>query len=171
MKLRPRSQIGNTAIILLTFSIVATACEVEFTPDIEPLVIEEAGDQPFAEDSTSPLLQVSPIPVAPTPLPYRPGFKGAEDLDCEEPKVDDPVYGYCKIPGTEQYYIWTPCVESCPESPYSGALIKRVEDSLQFQEFRLLIDGRDMAQSQRDDFRIVGVGLGFGELLRSRWGW
>jgi hypothetical protein len=156
---------GNSVSILLAFSLVAAACEVEFTPDIEPLVIEEAGEQPFAEDYSSPLPQVSPVPIAPTPLPYRPGFKGAEDLDCQEPMVDDAVYGYCKIPGTQQYYIWIPCVESCPESPYRGALVKRVEDSLLFQEFRLLIDGRDAAQSTRNDFRIVGVGLGLGELL------
>lgn len=165
MRLRPRSLLGNTVSILLAFSLVATACDIEFTPDIEPLVMEEAGDQPFADEFTTPLPQVSPIPIAPTPLPYRLGFKGAEDLDCQEPMVDDAVYGYCKIPGTQQYYIWTPCVENCPESPYRGVLVKRVEDSLKFQEFRLLIDGRDTAQSTRDDFRIVGVGLGLGELI------
>lgn len=150
---------------MLAFSLVITACDVKFTPDIEPLVMEEAGDQPFAEEFTTPPPQVSPIPIAPTPLPYLPGFKGAEDLDCQEPMVDDAVYGYCKIPGTQQYYIWTPCIESCPESPYRGVLVKRVDDSLMVQEFRLLIDGRDSAKSTRDDFRIVGVGLGFGELI------
>ena len=161
-----RTQIVKNAISLsLVFSILLTACKVQFNPDIEPLILEEAPDQPFAEDPTSSLPQVSPIPIAPTPLPYRPGFKGAEDLDCQEPMVDDPVYGYCKIPGTQQYYIWTPCVESCPESPYRGVLVKRVDDSLLFQEFGLLINGRDAAQSTRDDFRILGVGLGLGELI------
>lgn len=79
--------------------------------------------------------------------------------------VDDAVYGYCKIPDTKQYYIWTPCVESCPESPYRGSLVKRVDDSVLVQEFALLINGRDTARSSRDDFRIAGVGLGFGELI------
>jgi hypothetical protein len=163
--LRPILIIRKAISLMLVSSLLLTACDIEFTPDVEPLILEDAPGQSFAEDPTSAHPEVSPIPIAPTALPYQPGFKGADDLDCQEPMVDDAVYGYCKIPGTQQYYIWTTCVESCPESPYRGTLVKRVDDSLLVQEFVLLINGRDAAKSSRDDFRIAGVGLGLGELI------
>jgi hypothetical protein len=79
--------------------------------------------------------------------------------------LDSEVYGYCQIPGTDQYYIWIPCVEGCPDSPYYGTLIKRVDSSSVVQEFMTLAKERDTAASTQEDFMFTGVGAGLGELI------
>lgn len=162
--MRPISILGNVMSLAVISSILLTACEVEFTPSIAPLELSTAEAVPFGEVPVQASPQVSPIPVAPTAIPVLPDFEGAEDLDCEEPMLDDPLYGYCQIPGTKQYFIWIPCVEACPESPYEGVLVKRVAEA-DVHDFQLLADQRADAESSQKDLMAVGVTAGIGDIL------
>lgn len=100
----------NSVSFLILFSIVLTACDVAFTPDIEPLVIEEPGDQLFIEDgivkdtSTEELSQ---------------GSVNDDDTVSEFISTDaialcggglswgDETLGMCLAPGGDTYFIWT----------------------------------------------------------------
>ena len=141
-----------------------SACEVEFTPSIAPLELLTAEAVPLGELPAPLGPAASPIAVAPTAIPILPQFEGAESLDCEEPMRDDPLYGYCQIPGTKQYYIWIPCVEECPESQYEGVLVKRVAES-DVHAFQLLADQRADAEASQKDLMAVGVTAGIGDIV------
>lgn len=162
--MRPITIVRNALSLMLASSLILSACDIAFTPDVKPLELLTAEAVPLGDLPTQPAPQASPIPVAPTAIPVQPDFKGAEDLDCEEPMRDDPLYGYCQIPGTKQYYIWIPCVEACPESEYGGVIVKRVAES-DVRDFQLLADQRADADSSQKDLMAVGVTAGIGDLI------
>ena len=91
------------------FSLVVTACEVGFTPDVEPLVIDEAGDQPFQDPSIQEAESVDEIDdEEPEPSSGFEGFTSADAIAiCEEREYfGDENVGMCLAPGGESYYVW-----------------------------------------------------------------
>jgi len=156
-----RTTARQGTILVALFSLTSCA----FEPAITPIPWPTVPGQSFGQSGSPPAPGVSPIPIAPTPGPARMAFQGAEDLDCGSPQVDDPRYGYCSIPGTNQYYIWVPCEGPCPDSPYLGMQVRRVDDSSELQRFINLANQRSNSRESEGDFRVVGVGLGLGEAI------
>ena len=138
-------------ILVVLFSLTSCA----FEPSITPIPWPTVPGQSFGQSGSPPAPGVSPIPIAPTPGPARMAFQGAEDLDCGSPQVDDPRYGYCSIPGTNQYYIWVPCEGPCPDSPYLGMQVRRVDDSSELQRFINLANQRSNSGA---GFGLGGIG-------------
>ena len=153
------------AVITVLLATSVAGCEIGFTPELTPVEWQTSEPSGLGQGSTLPSPQLSPIPLAPTSLPPKLEFDGVEDLEGGEPMLDNDVYGYCKIPGTNQYYIWIPCVEACPDSPCYGTLVKRVDESTVVEEFRTLAKEWDAAKATQDDFMFTGVGAGLGELI------
>ena len=106
-----RTHILRTATsVLLAFSILLAACEVGFTPDIEPLILEEAPDQPFTdqigseEPSPDGLAQESAGDAEPVSE-----YTSADALALcgEDLSWGDESMGTCLAPGGDSYFAWT----------------------------------------------------------------
>jgi len=104
------SRFQKTVSMLVLFSFVAAACDVEFEPDIDPLIIESAGDQPFSDEFDA---QAGPIDALPEETPIE------EDSLSEFSSSDamalcgtglswgDETMGLCLAPGGDTYFVWT----------------------------------------------------------------
>ena len=68
-----------------------------------------------------------PTPTSPFELQPPPSFIGMDSLNCTEPYGGDLSYGYCRIPGTLQFYVWGKCTTPCPDSLYPDVEILQLE--------------------------------------------
>ena len=125
---------------MVLLSVVLAGCEFGFESSITPIAWPTLVPQPFGQTTLGP--RPSPLPLAPTPVPPPPMFEGIDSLDCAEPMSGDNHYGYCRIPGTQEFYAWGECTSECPASPYPGIQIMTVFDA-DSAIFREVIDGRD----------------------------
>ena len=151
----PFKRIG-AILALATLAAVFAACE--FEPAITPIVWVAPGAQSFGEISSNLTPEPSPIPAPPTP---QPPFDGVDSLSCTEPAGGDNHYGYCRIPGTQEFYVWGECVDECTEGQYPGIELMNLEgsdDALSL--YRDVIDERDMNLDARGDGWFQGGILG-----------
>ena len=110
MASRRTNLLRDAICVLIAFSVLSTACEVHFESDIEPLIIEEAPDQPFASEigSADSSLEEFPQEVV-----------GGAELTSELTSSDalalcgaglswgDESIGMCLAPGGDAYFAWT----------------------------------------------------------------
>jgi hypothetical protein len=99
-------------------------------------------------------------------------FLGADSLLCEEPAGGDNHFGFCAIPGSNQYYVWAECTATCPDGPYPGVELRVVTDSTELRDYILIINDLDQAIESKKEgsrqgwvlglFDFVGGVLGFG---------
>ena len=115
--------------ILLTSLLLLGLAGCKFQPSIAPISWPTVPPQPFGQFSSN--LSPSPFPfqLVATPMPPPPVFEGMEELDCSEPKGGDNHFGYCLIPGTDEFYLWGECVGVCPHGPYPGIQLVTVQAS------------------------------------------
>ncbi len=104
------SHFQKTVSILVLFSFVATACDVQFEPDIDPLVIESAGDQPFSDELGAPADSMQ-SPLEETAVEEDPfsefSSSDAMALCGAELSWGDEIMGMCLAPGGDSYFVWT----------------------------------------------------------------
>ncbi len=129
-----------------------------FQDSLTPMVWSTVPPQPFQQATIG--LVPSPVPLAPTPSPPPPVFEGAESLDCSEPIGGDNHFGYCRVPGTNKFYVWGECAGECPEGEYPGIGIVSVGDSETLRNFQEVIRIRDEQIDQRQESLALGGGLG-----------
>ena len=111
-------------------------------------------------------------------------FEGVDSLDCIEPMGGDNQFGYCRIPGTEEFYVWGRCVDVCPESPYPGIELLRLASSSETLDlYSTVIEDRDTQLDERRDglwrggilggVGVAGGAVGVGELCvaSGSWNW
>jgi len=107
---RPIPIIRNAISLFLASSLLLTACDVEFAPDIEPLILEEAPDQPFTGE-------FGPQESSPEELEQEPAID-AEPVNEFTPtdalaqcgsglSWGDETMGMCLAPGGDSYFAWT----------------------------------------------------------------
>ena len=149
----------NAAIAVLLATSVA-GCEIGFTPELTPIESQTSEASGLGQGPTLPSPQLSPVPIAPTPIPPPPVFEGAESLDCAEALGGDNHCGYCRVPGTNQFYFWGECGPACPDGRFPGIEIMTVTDSETLRNFQDVVDLRDQQFSQRQEGFIIGGGLG-----------
>ena len=161
----PHARRALGAILLLALA----GCQ--FKSSITPIGWATVPPQPFQQATLGP--QMSPIPLAPTPSPPPPVFEGIDSLDCAQPKKGDNHYGYCRIPGTQEFYAWGECVAECPEGPYPGIQIITVSEA-DSTLFRAVIDGRNTSLAERGKgfgrggvLGFLGVGLGVPGVIKA----
>jgi len=136
----------------------------QFESSITPIVWSTVAPQRFQQATIDP--QASPVPLAPTPVPPPPIFRGIDSLDCSEPMSGDNHYRYCRIPGTMEFHAWGECTAECPDGPYPGIQIVTVSEA-ESALYRDVIDGRDDSIAERRTgfgrggiLGGAGVGLG-----------
>jgi len=105
-----RSHIQKTVAILILFSIVAAACEVQFEPDIDPLVLDSAGDQPFLDELNAQTESIQ-APLEET-LVEEDSFSEFSSSDAialcgTGLSWGDETLGMCLAPGGDSYFVWT----------------------------------------------------------------
>ena len=129
--------------ITITIVLAAALAACKFEPSIITIAWPMVPPQPFGQFATNAVPGPSPVPLAPTPPPPPPVFEGMDSLDCTEPMEGDDHYGYCRIPETQQFYVWGECIDTCPDGPYPGIQIMTVEGSnTTLQIFREVVDKR-----------------------------
>ena len=147
---------------------MAALAGCEFEPALTPIdwSTPPPESQQFAEIGSTPLPLPTPTSPYLTPEPNSIPFRGEDDLDCAEPKAGDNKFGYCNIPGTQDFYVWGECASDCPESPYPGIelIIASKDDS---ELFREVIDKRESAMTAKREGSLIGgflgvAGAGFG---------
>jgi hypothetical protein len=105
-----RTHFRKTVSILVLFSFVATACDVKFEPDIDPLILESAGDQPFSDelDTQADSMQA---PLEETPVEEDPvsEFSSSDAMALCGAGLSwgDETMGMCLAPGGDSYFVWT----------------------------------------------------------------
>lgn len=129
-----------TLVSLLT-SLSLAGCQVNYIPDVTPVVwstpeLETMGTPQFTEVPY-------PTPTSPFEVPSPNVFHSIDGLNCGEPFGGDLRYGYCRIPGTFQYYIWGQCTTPCPESPDLNVEVLLLDDSFALQNYKEVIDKRE----------------------------
>jgi hypothetical protein len=106
-----RSHLVRSALSAFTaFSLLLTACEIQFEPDIEPLVIEEVPDQPFANE-----IPPGDSSLEPLPLEEDAGAEPDSDFSSSDALAlcgaglswGDETMGMCLAPGGDTYFTWT----------------------------------------------------------------
>lgn len=164
-------RIQHNKILFALLTLLLAGCE--FQSSITPIVWPTVGEQPFLLATLGP--QPSPVPLAPTPFPPPPTFDGADSLDCAEPQSGDNHFGYCRIPGTREFYAWGECTVECPDGPYPGIQIMTVSEA-NSAVFREVLDGRDTSiEERRKGFSRggilggIGVGLGVPGVIGACW--
>lgn len=160
--MRRYKRIG-TLLACLSFIAIFSACK--FEPALTPIVWITPGVPNFG---TVPPIQTpgpEPIPIPPTPLPP---FDGAESLNCSEPAGGDNHFGYCRIPGTQDFYVWGECTDTCPEGQYAGIELMTLGGSeTALNLYRDVINERDKNFDDRTEgwWRggiLGGLGVGGG---------
>ena len=137
----------GTLIAHVTLAAVFSACE--FEPALTPIDWETPGSPNF---STVPAIltpEPEPIPIPPTPPPP---FDGVDSLGCAEPAGGDNHFGYCRIPGTQEFYVWGECTDPCPAGQYPGIELMTLGGSeVALELFRDVIDERDKNLDDRTE--------------------
>ena len=147
--------------VLLQALLIATLAGCEFEPALTPIdwstPLPEAAQ--FAEIGSTPIPLPTPTSSFVTPEPSSIPFRGEDDLDCAQPKAGDNNFGYCNIPGTQDFYVWGECPSDCPDSPYPGIelIIVSKDDS---ELFREVINKLETAQDVRRESNFIGGFLG-----------
>jgi hypothetical protein len=154
----PKQRFATAARRSASLIMLLALAGCQFESSITPIAWITVPPQPFQQATLEP--QVSPIPIAPTPIPPPPVFEGAESLDCAEAIGGDNHYGYCRIPGTNQFYVWGECAAACPAGDYPGIEIMTVAESETLRNFQDVVDIRDEQYAQREEGFIIGGGLG-----------
>ncbi|OGO18896.1 MAG: hypothetical protein A2Z14_11115 [Chloroflexi bacterium RBG_16_48_8] len=95
-------------------------------------------------------------PTSPFEVSPPPSFLGADSLNCIEPYGGDSKYGYCRIPGTLQYYVWGECTTPCPDSEFGDVEVLILDDSTAVQTYITVINDRDKAYEDRFDGFFTG---------------
>jgi len=110
MTSRRTNVVGEAVSVLIAFSVLSTSCEIQFEPDIEPLILEQAPNQPFANDIGSEDSSLEDVPQ---------GAVDAAELDSEFTSSEalalcgqglswgDESMGMCLAPGGDTYFGWT----------------------------------------------------------------
>ena len=132
----------------------------EFESSIAPIAWLTAEPQAFGQVTFQSTPAPSPVPPAPTPIPPPLVFEGEDSLDCGQPKSGDNHFGFCRIPGTKEFYVWGECDIGCADGPYPGIEIMTVSES-DSALYRQVVDDRDEAISDRKE------GFGQGGILGS----
>ena len=105
-----RSHFQKTVSILVLFSFVAAACDFQFEPDIDPLILESAGDQPFSDELGSQADSMQP-PLEETPAEEDPfsEFSSSDAMALCGAGLSwgDETMGMCLAPGGDSYFVWT----------------------------------------------------------------
>jgi len=165
-----RTQSRRLLCVVLFFALAGC----QFEPSITPIPWVTLPPQPFQQGTIGP--QLSPIPLAPTPLPPPPVFEGIDSLDCAQPKKGDNHYGYCRIPETQEFHAWGECPSECPDGPYPGIQIITVTEA-ESALYRDVIDGRDTSMQERSKgfgrggvLGGIGAGLGVPGVIAACWG-
>ena len=147
--------------VLLQALLIATLAGCEFEPALTPIDWSTPlpESQQFAEIGSTPLPLPTPTSPFVTPELSSIPFRGEDDLDCAQPKAGDNRFGYCNIPGTQDFYVWGECASNCPESPYPGieVMVVSEDDSTLFRE---VINKRETAQDDRREGTLIGGLLG-----------
>lgn len=106
-----RTRLVRSTISLLTaFAILLTACEIQFEPDIVPLVIEEVPGQPFANEITPGDSPPEALPPAEEPAAEPLSeFSSSDALALCGTGLSwgDETMGMCLAPGGDTYFAWT----------------------------------------------------------------
>lgn len=160
MQLQPILIIRKAISLFLASSLLLTACDIGFTPEVEPLVIEEPGDQPFQEqpiDEAETIHELEEQDVEPSQ--EFDGFTSDDAIAlCEEREYfGDKDVGMCLAPGGDTYYIW--------EAPDKVIAIER--DNTYVDDFAAAVVNRanalgDVNRLARDWPRLL---LLFGEVF------
>jgi len=160
-KLYPNLRTASERLFLLLVIVALAGCQ--FEPSITPIPWPTLGSQPLQQATLGP--QPSPIPVAPTPLPTAIPFLGAESLLCGDPKGGDNHFGFCAVPGSDQYYIWAECSSPCPDGPYPGVELRLVADTSALRDYMIIIKDLDQAIESKKEGIFQGGALGFLDFL------
>lgn len=149
-----------TSVLFQGLLIVALA-SCEFEPALTPIdwSTPPPDGQQFGEIDSTPVPEPTPTSPFATPDPNAFPFRGADDLNCAQPKAGDNHYGYCVIPGTRDFYVWGECSSDCSESPYPGieVMIVSEDDSVLYRE---VVNKRETAQDARRESNFIGGFLG-----------
>lgn len=131
-----RITLAGTVIV----SVLLSACEFEFTPDVVPLELGTAPPESFSER------------VSPQEQQGQPPFTSADAIDaCGGTEVTgDELMGSCLAPGGESYYIWISAEEVL--------LVSR--DDPHIQAFRFAAVNRAEEQGTVDEMLSKWPGLG-----------
>lgn len=102
--------IGHLVSIWIVVSILLTSCQIQFEPDIEPLIIEEVPDQSIAEGAVEIASGVEDA-AGGSPGPTEPisEFNSSEALALCGIGLSwgDESMGMCLAPGGDTYFAWT----------------------------------------------------------------
>lgn len=104
------SHFQKTALILILFALVAAACDVQFEPDIDPLILETAGDQPFSDDFDAQADSIdAPLEETPQEEDSFSEFSSSDAMALcgTELSWGDETMGKCLAPGGDTYFVWT----------------------------------------------------------------
>lgn len=107
----PRTSASRVTISILTaFSILLAACEVDFEPDVEPLVIEGPPDQSVGGEIApgNPEIEEHSLGGG-TGAELGPEFGSSDALTLggEGLSWGDEAMGMCLAPGGDTYFAWT----------------------------------------------------------------
>ncbi len=134
---------------LAVLTLCASLVSCEFEAKITPIDWATPGGSTIEETLEGPAAEPSPIPIPPTP---QPAFDGVDSLDCAEPAAGDNHFGYCRIAGTQDFYVWGECVAECPGGEFEGIELLKIEGSdSALALFRDVIDERDKKLDDRTD--------------------
>lgn len=137
-----------------------SACgEIEFTPDITPLLPVTSAPQPFGQ-TPDPLLQTPEVlrepEVIPLPLSLMTSEIALLLCDANEYFGDESV-GSCLAPGGGSYFVWL--------SPERVIEVNRNHEFLLAFRFSALNRKEEMAKIGELMRKVPGVGLLIGELI------
>ena len=162
--------VRTTSFGLLTLALVGCQFQSSITPIVWPTVPSQAFQPGVVSTGPAP----SPVPIAPTPSPPPPTpipFRGADDLDCEQPLGGDDHFGFCAIPGSDQYYVWGPCENECPAGKHPGIELKRVSDSSDLRDFIIIDSERDAMIERKADSGWWAGGFAAGDVVGGALAW
>lgn len=98
-------------------------------------------------------------------------FEGADELDCEQPMAGDNQFGFCAIPGSNEYYVWGLCEDECPKGQYPGIELMTVTDSSALRDFVFIVAQRDAMIEKKADSGWWAAGFAAGDVVVGALAW
>ncbi len=83
----------------------------------------------------------------------------------------DNQFGFCAIPGSNEYYVWGLCEDECPESQYPGIELKAVTDSSVLRDFVFIVAQRDAMIEKKAESGWWAGGFAAGGVVAGALAW
>lgn len=147
-------------LIVIINSLLLSACgEIEFTPDITPILPVTSAPKPFGQ-TPDPLLQTPEVLPEPTAISQPLGLMTSEKalVLCDENEYfGDERVGSCLAPGGESYFVWL--------SPERVTEVNRNHEFLLAFRFSALNRKEEMTNIEELVRKLPALGILFGELV------